>query len=158
MKKIFSLPLLSLFALFVSCRSADLSVRSEYYSREHLASVKMDTPDPKKESSAFGQRLIINWTVSESTFKEAPLELLLLVKLKNGEEKTTKIKLTRRQGQTFYPIFGNDYAKKGGLQSYRVELQSGGKTLTRSRHKLWVEKINTRPTTQQSTQQSMKSG
>ena len=130
--------------LFCSCRKADLSVRSEYYSRDHLASVQVDTPDPKKESTAFGQRLCINWSVAEETFQEAPLELVLNVRLKNGEEKTTKIKLTRRQGQTFYPIFGNDYAKKGGLQSYRVELKSNGKTLTRSRHKLWVEKVTTK--------------
>lgn len=133
-----------LFALALvatGCSSADLTVRSEYYSREHLASVRVDTPDPRKESNTFGQRLIIGWKVSESTFEKAPLELLLYVRLKNGDEKSSKVILNKREGQTFYPIFGNDYQKKGGLQSYKVELRSGGKVLTRSRHKLWVDKI-----------------
>jgi len=142
MKHICSLlPLLSFF--FASCSTAHLYVRSENYSRQDLASYAMDTPDPRKTSPDFGQRLVINWQVAESTFQKGPLELVLSVKLKNGEEKTSKTVLTKRQGRTFYPIFGNDYVKKGGLQSYFVELRSCGKTLTSSQHKLWVKKINT---------------
>jgi len=136
--------LLAATLFLTSCSGADLSVRSEYYSREHLASVRVDTPDPRKDTNSFGQRLIINWKVSEETFQKAPLELVLHVMLKNGEEKTSKVLLSKREGQTFYTIFGNDYQKKGGLQSYKAELQSGGKVLTRSKHKLWVDKIQTK--------------
>lgn len=142
MKHIFSLlPFLSLFC--VSCSTAHLHVRSEHYSRQDLASYAMDTPDPRKTSADFGQRLVIHWQVTENTFQKGPLELVLSVKLKNGEEKKSKTVLTKREGRTFYPIFGNDYVKKGGLQSYLVELKSCGKTLTSSQHKLWVKKINT---------------
>lgn len=124
-----------------SCTKADLSVRSEYYNRQQLASFHVDTPDPKKMGDAFGQRLIIGWSVPEKTFQEAPLELELRVRLKNGEEKSSKIVLKKREGHTFYPIFGKDFTKKGGLQSYLVRLCSNEKILARSRHKLWVERI-----------------
>ena len=143
MRRIFSLLLFSSLALHLtSCSSANLYVRSEYYSRQNLASYAVDTPDPRKDSSDFGQRLVIGWSMTESVFQSAPSELVLRVKLKNGEEKVSKIVLTKRQGRTFYPIFGNDYTKKGGLQSYLVQLESGGKVLTSSKHKLWVQKIN----------------
>src|SRR5438067_995249 len=104
--------------LFTGCARPHLSVRSEHYSRQQLASYAIDTPDPRKDSNDFGQRLFINWSVPEKTFKEGPLELILQVRLKNGEEKSNKILLKKREGQTFYPIFGNDYMKKGGMQSY----------------------------------------
>ncbi len=142
MKQLFLILALSFF-LFTGCTSAHLYVRSESYSRQDLASYKMDTPDQRKSSNDFGQRLVINWQVSESTFANGPLELVLNVRLKNGEEKESKMALKTRQGRIFYPIFGNDYTKKGGLQSYLVELKSAGTTLTSRRHKLWVQKITT---------------
>lgn len=127
--------------LTVGCTGSKLDVRSEYYSRKNLASVVVDTPDPRKESSDFGQRLVLNWSVPEKTFREGDVELILCVRLKNGEEKTTRIALTKSHGKTFYPIFGKDYTKKGGLQSYFAKLQSQGKVLAKSKHKLWVEKL-----------------
>lgn len=142
MKKAYRFLSVVALVLCTGCSKADLSVRSEYYNREHLASSVMDTPDPRKESSAFGQRLIINWSVPNEIFKQGPLELVLKVRLQDGEEKDTKILLKKSFGQTFYPIFGNDFTKKGGLQSYYAELLSNGKKLAKSRHKLWVEKIN----------------
>jgi hypothetical protein len=130
-----------LILTLTACNKPTLSVRSEYYGRNHLASVHVDTPDARKESHAFGQRLMISWSVSESTFEEGSLELIVQVALKNGEIKTSKVVLTQRQGQTFYPVFGKDYTKKGGIESYRVELQSKGQIVAKSQHKLWVERI-----------------
>ena len=139
MKRIFSA--LVFLTYFTSCSSTKLDVRSEYYSKQDLASYILDTPDPRKNSTDFGQRLNIDWGMNQETFEKANPELVLYVRLKNGEEKVSQIMLTRRQGHTFYPIFGNDYTKKGGLQSYLVQLKSDGKVLASSQHKLWVEKI-----------------
>ncbi len=124
-----------------SCAKADLTVRSEYYSRSSLASTYVDTPDPNKESTAFGQRLAISWSVLPPIFEQGPLVLELVVRLKNGEEKTAKITLKRHEGRIFYPIVGTDFTKKGGLQSYFVKLISNGKVLAKSKHKFWVENI-----------------
>jgi hypothetical protein len=140
---------MKLFALILavvvssSCNRTKLSVRSEYYSRQNLASYIIDTPDPRKEGSDFGQRLIINWAVPENIFQQTKVTLVLQVRLKNGDDKLTRIVLRNRTGRTFYPIFGKDYTKKGGLQSYLVRLEANGETLARSRHKLWVERVKT---------------
>ena len=136
-----TLVLASISFLFCSCSKADLYVRSEYYSREQLASCIIDTPDARKTNPYYGQRLIINWSMTESTFTSGPKELILRVKLKNGEEKKSTLTLLERQGRTFYPIFGADFFKKGGLQSYLIELKEGKEVLAKSKHKLWVEKI-----------------
>lgn len=135
--------LFAFLTLCTSCSNAHLSCRSEYFSRKNLASTIIDTPDPRKSSDEFGQRLVIRWKVTEKKFSEGHLVLVLTVRLKNGEEKKSKITLKTRTGHTFYSIFGNDFAKKGGLQSYKAVLMSNGKALATSRHKLWVEKIKT---------------
>ena len=136
---VFASLLLTFF--LVSCSRAQLKVDCEYYDKQRLASSIVDSPDPRKNGSDYGQRLILNWHVTDSAFAEGPLELVLRVRLKDGEEKTSKILLKKRQGRTFYPIFGNDYTKRGGLQSYLAELKLNGKVIATSRHKLWVEKI-----------------
>jgi hypothetical protein len=127
--------------LCASCTKPTLHVRSEYYGRRDLASCALGTPDPKKASAGFGQRLIINWGVPYETFRTTACIIKLQVRLNNGEEKTTMIPLTKARGMTFYPIFGADYTEKGGLQSYYAELESSGKTIAKSRHKLWVARI-----------------
>jgi hypothetical protein len=142
--RLLELCVLTLCLFLTSCSKADLYVRSEYFSRDQLASCIIDTPDERKTNPEFGQRLIINWSMTENTFKTGPKELVLRVKLKNGEEKKSTLPLAGRQGRTFYPIFGNDYFKKGGLQSYRVELKSGSEVLAKSQHKLWVENVKTK--------------
>jgi len=129
--------------LFIGCSHPMLQVRSEYFSRKELAASQVDAPDPRKESDNFGQRLCINWNVPNEVFNAAPVDLVLKVRLKNGEEKDTKIRLTKPNGATFYPIFGNDYFKKGGLATYWAGLQTQGKFIVKSRHKLWVKKIVT---------------
>ena len=124
-----------------SCQKSTLDVKSEYFSRNSLASSVVDTPDPRKSGDAFGQRLVISWNVTQQEFDSAPINLIVNIKLKNGEIVTTKIDLSKREGSTFYPIFGKDFTKKGGLQSYFVELKSNNKTISVCKHKLWVDKL-----------------
>ena len=125
-----------------SCKKSTLEVKSEYFSRSSLASSVVDTPDPRKTGDAFGQRLVISWNVTQKEFDSSPISLVVHIKLKNGEIVTTKIDLSKREGSTFYPIFGKDFTKKGGLQSYLVELKSNKKTISICKHKLWVDKLN----------------
>jgi len=127
--------------LFVSCATTALHVRSEYYGRNNLASCEVDTPDPKKTSDQFGQRLIISWQVPYETFRQTPCAIILQVRLNNGEETIHTIPLKTASGTMFYPIFGADYTQKGGLQSYFASLESAGKSIAISHHKLWAVKL-----------------
>jgi hypothetical protein len=129
-------------AFFVlSCSRPSLHVRSEYFSKRDLASFAIDTPDPLKDTNFFGQRLSISWQVPSTLLKEGKVEIHLIVRLANGEEKTSLIPIEKSFGFTFFPIVGDDYTKKGGLQSYFATLQVNGKIIAKSRHKFWVEKI-----------------
>jgi hypothetical protein len=124
-----------------ACKSPTLSVHSEYYTRQELASYIIDTPDPKKQQPIFGQHITINWNVSKKVFQEGPLELKLHVITKNGEMQEKNIALDKPSGTYIFPIVGKDFTEKGGLLSYKVELTSNGKEIATSKHKLWVDQI-----------------
>ncbi|MBS0655917.1 MAG: hypothetical protein JSR46_09080 [Verrucomicrobia bacterium] len=136
--KYFILPLL----LLVSCSTKpNLEVESLYWSRRDLASSVVNTPDPEKQSLMFGQRVVISWSVSKKDFNSGPLALFIRIKLKNNEEIDQRVPLDKPSGIFYVPIYGNDFTKKGGLQSYSVQLLSGDKLLATRKHKLWVEPI-----------------
>lgn len=132
--------LLLILLCTTSCKSPTLSVHAEYYSRQDLASYIIDTPDPKKQQSIFGQHLFITW----NAFHKAPLELKVNVLLKNGDRLEKTIPITKTSGNYSFPIVGKDYIEKGGLLSYKVELLSNGTVVETSRHKFWVEPIHIR--------------
>lgn len=134
--------ILSIIAVsLTACSTKPLDVTTEYWSRKDLASSIMDTPDPNKDKPIFGQRILISWSVSKKTFDEGLLELLIKVKLKNGQQTDQKIALEKSSGTYIFPIYGDDFTKKEGLQSYLIELQSNGQTIGTKRHKLWVNPI-----------------
>ena len=119
--------LLLLFCLaFTACKSAPLTVQTEYWGRHDLASYVVDTPDPNKNSQEFGQRLRINWSISKEVFTKAPCSLDITVRLKNGQEYKETHPLESASGEFIYPIVGVDYYQKGGLLSYQIELVSEG--------------------------------
>jgi hypothetical protein len=123
------------------CKKAPLTVQTEYWGRHDLASYVIDTPDPKKNSQEFGQRLRIEWSIPKEQFVKAPYTLDLTVRLKNGQEYKESNPLEHASGEFIYPIFGVDFYQKGGLLSYEVLIQSEGKVIAERHHKFWVEKI-----------------
>lgn len=124
-----------------ACSNAPLSVQTEYFSRNDLASVIVDTPDPGKQQHIFGQRLYISWSVTEEQF-EQPLELDCHIKLKNGQVLEQKIRLKLPVGTYIFPIIGENYTTNGGLLSYQIKLKANGKVLATTQHKFWVKKID----------------
>ena len=133
--------LLPVICGLVGCTTSSLDVTSQYWSRRDLASTIIDTPDPRKNDSNFGQRLLISWSVSKKIFNEGVLELHIKIKLKNGELISEVIPLQKASGCYPFPIYGDNFTKKGGLASYFVELQSNGHTIETYQNKLWVEPI-----------------
>lgn len=135
--------IIPIMTTLASCSSVPhLEVASQYWSRRDLASTVINTPDPEKNSQLFGQRLNISWYVPKKNFQSGSADLFLRVKLKNNEEINQTIPLKSSSGTYQFPIYGDDFTKKGGLLSYSVELRSGGKTLKTENHKLWVEPIS----------------
>jgi hypothetical protein len=142
---------LLIFIIFggMSCTTTPwIKVRTEFYDQKQLASVAVDTPDPKKEHAYWGQRLLIQWNIGKipTTAKQDSLlpqnELLIRVRLKNGKDKVEKRPLTGTSGIEYFTIDTYDYTHSGGVLSYHIELLQNGKVLQQSSHRLWVELIN----------------
>lgn len=132
---------LSLLLFLTSCSHPSLTVQSDYWTPRDLASMHVDTPDPRKSSSDFGQRLNISWYIPKKTFKEGPCELVCHVRLKNQELKVETVPLHTACGSYSLQIVGDDFFKKGGLLSYLIELKASGHTIASSQHKFWAEPI-----------------
>jgi hypothetical protein len=133
---------LILAVLSTACARPSLDVRTDYFTKKQLASTQLDTPDPRKTSNDFGQRILISWHVPAATMKEGPCSLTLHVRYKNGEEYKEAWPITSSMGKKIFHIYGDDYSKKGGLLCYSATINSNGKAITKSNHKLWVEKVH----------------
>jgi hypothetical protein len=127
--------------LCTACKSSTLSVHTEYFTRNDLASVIVDTPDPNKQEAIFGQRLYISWSLSKEQFAQKPVELACQIMLKKGQMIEKKIPVTQAFGTYVFPIVGQDFTKNGGLLSYQIKLVAADKVLATCRHKFWVEQI-----------------
>jgi len=134
---------LAILALFLctACKSPMLNVQTEYFGRNDLASVIVDTPDPDKQEPIFGQRLYISWKLSKEQFADKPIALFCQVKLKKGQLIEKRVPLTKASGTYIFPIVGPDYTQKGGLLSYQIKLMTGDIVISTSRHKFWVDEI-----------------
>lgn len=124
-----------------ACTKPGLTIRSEYFTKKNLASVHVDTPDPRKMSMDFGQRIILSWYLPKETFNAGQTTLTVRIRLQNGEEKTEAFPLTATHGTKIINVFGEDFTVKGGIQSYFASIDVNGKSVASSRHKLWSEKI-----------------
>lgn len=123
------------------CSSSHLSVRTEYLSRESLASYYADTPDPQLEDPPIGQRLIISWCVPRAYLAYPDLHLRLIVRLHNREEISQLYAINQLFGTYVYEVEGKDYLESGGITTYKVDLMTGDTVLDEWEHPLWVELI-----------------
>jgi len=132
-----------IFLLFLlsSCASKPLDVQTEYWRRQDLASYIIDTPDPAKAEPLFGQRIRISWSVSKKEFNQGPLSLEITVRLRNDEKLFHTKTLESPSGEYLFEVIGDNYTKKGGVLSYRVDLLSNGTIIHERHHKFWVEEI-----------------
>lgn len=130
-----------LLLLFVSsCSSTSLSVQTEYWNPKDLASVRVGTPDPEKNSNNFGQHIYISWTLPSNTNVHHAF-LQINIRLKNGELLQKTVPIQDHRGVYCYPILGDDYVKKGGLLSYLIVLFSDKKEVAVSKHIFWVDEV-----------------
>lgn len=133
--------LLTLLLASCSHHNAPLSVQTEYWRQKDLASYVVDTPDPQKQQSVFGQRIRIAWSANASDRKKGPLSLEVTVRLKNSDELHKTYQLQRSSGELIFPVVGSNFSEKGGILSYSIALKAGTETIAERKHRFWVEKI-----------------
>lgn len=131
---------LLLLLLANSC-TGGLSVRTDYFTQENLASFYVETPDPNLYRPFTNQRLIISWYLSTEKIKRENLELRAVVRLKNLHEEKIVEPIHKRTGFYIFQLNQEQLRCSGGILTYKVEIWSGDCLLEVWQHPLWVELI-----------------
>lgn len=144
-------PFYQLFALaFLSlgltgCSMENLSIHTEYINKEHLASYHIDTPDPLLLNPPIGQRLVIQWNILRKYRCYDESYLILRIRFRNRQEEIKKIPIDLMIGFYCYDLLNEDFIKKKGILTYKVDLIRDGLTIETWQHQLWVELIELTP-------------
>lgn len=136
------LPIFLSILFLVSCNSSYLSVHTDYFSRENLASYYVGTPDPRLNNPPIGQRLIVTWAVPRScNGYYSDLHLEVTIRFRNRKEVREIYPITRLHGTYVYSLLNEDYIETRGMLSYKVDLVADGKVLEQWRHQIWADLI-----------------
>lgn len=132
----------SLFALlcFSTACQQRLSVQTQYFTYEDLASFYVHTPDPQVNNPPAEQRLVITWDLP-SCYRESEKTLNIHVRLKNREKIEESIPLNSPKGTYIFTICKDRFFETGGYLTYKIEVLADGKIVEEFQHQLWTELI-----------------
>jgi hypothetical protein len=132
---------LGLLFLTTSCHVHRLSVQSQYFTQENLASYHVGTPDPQLNHPSIGQRLLIQWSLSSEEMLNEELILYLKVRFRNHGEEEIQIPLTMKWGTYLYLIKDQKFLEVGGILTYLAEIRSDSCIIASWKHPLWTNLI-----------------
>jgi hypothetical protein len=133
--------LLSMATLFCSCRNSSLTVQTDYLTHKDLASYHVNTPDPRQNISAIGQRLIIGWCIPKDYLNYENLHLEVTIRYRNREEVIEIFHLLKTRGTYVYTLYNEEYLAKRGILTYKIAIIGGGCILEEWRHQIWTDLI-----------------
>lgn len=128
--------------LLTGCCERCLKVQTDYLTHKDLASYYVNTPDPRQNVSAVGQRLIIGWVVPKPYLSYDDLHLEITIRFRNKEEIIEIFHLLKTRGTYVFSLFNEDYFQKRGILTYKVNLIGNGCILEEWRHQIWADFIN----------------
>ena len=134
--------ILSLVLLLTSCSKDYMVVYDRAIYSDYLASVKMGTPDERKEQENIGERLIVCWQIPGDVFYEARgWEIVQKVRFGNREEKEIRHPLNSSKGRLRYDLLDEDYYAKKGISTYKFVLSNVDGIVETWKHQIWVDYI-----------------
>jgi hypothetical protein len=126
-----------------SCgNSCSLTVQTDYLTHKDLASYYVNTPDPRQNITAIGQRLIVCWSVPKSYLSYEDLHLEVTIRFRNREEIIEVCHLSRTRGTYVFALLNADYLAKRGILTYKINIVGGGLILEEWRHQIWFDLIS----------------
>jgi hypothetical protein len=125
-----------------SCSTDKLYVHSEYLTLDDLASMRVDTPDSRKESPSLGQRIRVSWKLAPSILQEDPdAEVVLKVRYGDHFDEVVHHKVDRLTGMFTHSLIGEEYFSRAGISAFKAELIVGGELVDEWQHQLWARVI-----------------
>lgn len=131
-----SVTVLLLFCL-VGCYKNHLYIQEEKIDINYLASVQVDTPDPRQENPPTGKKLLIAWDFPKSLFDEG-LSLQVTVRLWSNKEQQIAIPVERKRDTTslFFPA-------SDPILTYLVQVRAkDGRVVETWEHQFWTPLID----------------
>lgn len=116
-----------LFIIAISlsgCQKYYISIAQENINKDYLASVALDTPDPRKYHPPSGEKLIIEWKISRDWLVLKPC-LYLHVIYKDYTEAFFTYPMPYKMDYVVYSLLGEEYKSKKGILTYRAEVRVG---------------------------------
>lgn len=144
-----SLPIKSLclgLLLLVSCtRKTELTVYNQAVDKKFLASTKVKTPDPRQHPVDRGQRLIVAWSAPSADLKNETWTLRAYLQYGSRKEEVKEASVRKHSGEWILEWVGDEFYKKRGVVSYKVDLLKNGHIEKTFRHQLYCEIIRLEP-------------
>lgn len=133
-------PLFLFLILFCGCSKEHLYVQQQLIDEDFLASVHVDTPDPRLENPPFGQRLLVSWDFPVSLYRKG-LSIKGIVRFFDQSEEEIFYKITQKRGSTYFN-FPMDQENPNKILSYKMDVvTSQGEIIETWTHVLWAESI-----------------
>lgn len=118
-------------------------MRSEPLYPEYLASWQLDTPDPCQKNF-FGEQIVAFYQYPSSCREKK--SLILKIRYKNKEYEELVFPLIKTKGWWIFRLINDEYWKKGGILSYKIELYEKEMLISTWTHHLFVDLIEVRKT------------
>lgn len=138
-------PILPFLILLLACmgcsKNRHLSVQTQYFTRETLASYYVETPDPMLINPPVGQKLLISWSLPRSYLDYADLHLNIDIRFHNRGEVTLNVPIEKKCGSYMYVVANEKFFETNGILTYKVGLIGGNCLLEEWRQQLWHELI-----------------
>ena len=135
--------ILSVFLLmFVlsSCGKEHVSVFYEFVTTEDLASVQIDTPDPRRDLDEEKERLFVTWSLPYGSSKRS-WNIILKVRYHDYTQEEFNIPVDQKRGSYVFELSPEEYKQKKGLLAFKAELFVDGELYDQWTHILWADLI-----------------
>jgi hypothetical protein len=126
--------------LLVSCSRERVSVFYEFVTTADLASVQIDTPDPRRERDDKSERLFVSWRLPRDKL-HSNWDLLLVMRYRDHSQEEVLLHLEKKRGTYVFNVSPEAYLGSGGLLAYKAELKENGVLFDQWKHILWVDLI-----------------
>lgn len=124
-----------------SCTLHRLDVQTQYLTPDYLASNHIGTPDPRRYEPLIGQRLLIQWSLTDEQLCNQELLLYLIVRFRDRQEEKIWIPVTSKRGTYLFNVDADRFIETKGVLTYYAQIQSSTTVLACWKHPLWVELI-----------------
>ncbi len=130
-------------SMLLGCSSSHmLTLYNQSIDKKFLASTKVKSPDSRQMPLEKGQRLVIEWDIPSGAFRFNDWDLVATLQFGDRSQEVLRRPLDKDSGSWVLMWKGQEFSRKRGVVSYKIELLREGKIEETFNHQLYCELIN----------------